>query len=82
MKTDLLSAPHHPAKIIPFPMTTTCPTCHRPCAESELSGCMTCGAKYCPHDKWVCACDTPVTWQSRLLNFMPHFATKNRKESL
>jgi hypothetical protein len=64
--------------IIPFPMTTTCPTCHRPCSESELSGCMTCGAKYCKRDKWVCACD-PITWQSKLRAVL-HFSNAAKLE--
>ncbi len=60
---------HHPAKIIPFPISTICPTCHRPCSDNELSGCMTCGAKYCKHDKWTCECDT----ESKLFSILPHF---------
>jgi hypothetical protein len=43
--------------VIQFPTQTECPTCGRSCSEEQLSGCMTCGAKYCKYDDWTCDCD-------------------------
>jgi len=51
----------HMAKVAKYnPKHTFCPTCGQPCSESELSGCMTCGARYCKADSWKCACDVPI----------------------
>src|SRR6202166_794275 len=47
------------ADLLAFPSSMNCPTCHRSCCESELSGCMTCDVRYCKYDYWDCPCNPP-----------------------
>lgn len=61
--------------VIAFPALSTCPTCHRPCAESELSGCVHCDVKYCRFDKWTCKCDSE-TWPTKAKRFLASLLTR------
>jgi hypothetical protein len=58
------------AKIIIFPKSTTCPSCHKPANEVELSSCTVCGQQFCD-DKdcdWSCRCTKIADMVVRRMN--------------
>lgn len=45
-----------PAYVIAFPVQVSCPVCHKPCSNEDLSECYTCSGKMCRHCS-ECECD-------------------------